>query len=153
MTLATFFTNKTKTVSSQFHLHSHRTPNQLDPLLKLPSSPSVPSLRRKYPNFSSPAILQNMFSRPYPLTPSPSNLSPHSYQHSHTLSTHLSSQASSHCIQAGSGNPTAQKTYIKHFSFRKLQTYLFPSIHCQKHSNELSLTRSHCFFHRTQTGH
>ncbi len=27
-----------------------------------------------------------------------------------------------HCIQAGSGNPTAQKTYIKHFSYRKLQT-------------------------------
>ncbi len=42
------------------HLHSHRTPNQLDPLLKLPSSPSVPSLRRKYPNFSSPAILQHV---------------------------------------------------------------------------------------------
>ncbi len=36
-----------------------------------------------------------------------------------------------HCIQAGSGNPTAQKTYIKPFSFRKLQTCLSPSIHCQ----------------------
>ncbi len=33
-----------------------------------------------------------------------------------------------HSVQAGSGNPTAQKTYIKHFSFRKLQTCLSPSI-------------------------
>ncbi len=49
------------------HLH---TP----PLLKLPSSPSVPSLRRKYPNLSSPASY-NMSSRPYPLAPSPSYLS------------------------------------------------------------------------------
>ncbi len=32
-----------------------------------------------------------------------------------------------HGIQAGSGNPTAQKTYIKHFSYIKLQTYLSPS--------------------------
>ncbi len=48
---------------------------------------------------------------------------------SHTLtSTHTHYQHISphrhlpHCIQAGSGNPTAQKTYIKHFSYRKLQT-------------------------------
>ncbi len=33
-----------------------------------------------------------------------------------------------HSVQAGPGNPTAQKTYIKHFSFRKLQTCLSPSI-------------------------
>ncbi len=43
-----------------FHLNTHRTLNQPHPLLKLPSSPSVPSLRRKYPNFSSPAILQHV---------------------------------------------------------------------------------------------
>ncbi len=36
-----------------------------------------------------------------------------------------------HCIQAGSGNPTAQNTHIKHFSYRKLQTGLSPSIHSQ----------------------
>ncbi len=36
-----------------------------------------------------------------------------------------------HCIQAGSGNPTAQKNYIKHFSYRKLQTCLSPSIHSE----------------------
>ncbi len=57
---ATFFTNKTKTISSQFSPPLTQDPNQLDPLLKLPSSPSVPSLRRKYQNFSSPAILQHV---------------------------------------------------------------------------------------------
>ncbi len=79
MTLHFFLQTKLKQSVVSFHLHSHRTPNQLDPLLKLPSSPSVPSLRRKYPNFSSPAILQ----------------------------------------------------------------------HVELSSNELSSTRSHCFFHRT----
>ncbi len=74
-----FLQTKLKQSVVSFHLHSYRTPNQLDPLLKLPSSPSVPSLRRKYPNFSSPAILQ----------------------------------------------------------------------HVELSSNELSSTRSHCFFHRT----
>ncbi len=57
---ATFLQTKLKQSAVSSHLHSHRTPNQLDPLLKLPSSPSVPSLRRKYPNFSSPAILQHV---------------------------------------------------------------------------------------------
>ncbi len=54
---ATFLQTKLKQSEVSFHLHSHRTSNQRDPLLKLPSSPSVPSLRRKYPSFSSPAIL------------------------------------------------------------------------------------------------
>ncbi len=69
MTLQLFLQTKLKRSVVSFHLHSHRTPNQLDPLLKLPSSPSVPSLRRKYPNFSSPAILQTC-----PLDPIPSHL-------------------------------------------------------------------------------
>ncbi len=72
-----------------------------------------------------------MSSRPYPLTPSPSNLS-HTLTSTHTHYQHISPHRHlPHCIQAGSGNPTAQKTYIKHFSFRKLQTCLSPSIHCQ----------------------
>ncbi len=89
-----------------------------------------------------------MSSRPYPLTPSPSNLS-HTLTSTHTHYQHISPHRHlPHCIQAGSANPTAQKTYIKHFSFRKLQTCLsFHSL--PKHSNELSSTRSHCFFHRT----
>ncbi len=124
ITLQLFLQTKLKQSAVSFHLHSHRTPNQLDPLLKLPSSSSVPSLRRKYPSY-------NMSSRPYPLTPSPSNLS-RTPTSTHTHYQHISPHRHlPHCIQAGSGNPTAQKTYIKHFSFRKLQTYLSPSIHCQ----------------------
>ncbi len=73
----------------------------------------------------------NMSSRPNPLTPSPSNLS-RTPTSTHTHYQHISPHRHlPHCIQAGSGSPTAQKTYIKHFSFRKLQTYLSPSIHCQ----------------------
>ncbi len=75
-------------------LHTHRTSNQPHPLLKLPSSPSVPSPRWKYPNFSSPAILQHVLLTQSPLTFSKQSL-PHSYRHSHTLSTHLSALASS----------------------------------------------------------
>ncbi len=56
---ATFFTDKIRTISSQFS--PPLTQNfQPHPLLNLPSSPSVPSLRQKYPNFSSPAILQHV---------------------------------------------------------------------------------------------
>ncbi len=44
MTLQLFLQTKLKQSVVSFHLHSHRTPNQLDPLLKLPSSPSVSKL-------------------------------------------------------------------------------------------------------------
>ncbi len=81
---ATFFTNKTKTISSQFSPPLIQDPQQDPPLLKLPSSPSVPYLRRKYPNFSSLQPSYNMSSRSYPLTPLT-----HSYQHSHTINTSL----------------------------------------------------------------
>ncbi len=47
-------------------------------------------------------------------------------------------------------NPTAQKTYIKHFYYRKLQTYLSPSIHSKNAQTScLFSIRYHCFFHRT----
>ncbi len=58
---ATFSQTKLEQSVVSFHLHTHRTSSQPHPLLNLPSSPSVPSLRRKYPNFSSPAILQHVF--------------------------------------------------------------------------------------------
>ncbi len=88
MTLQPFLQKKLKQSVVSFHLHSHRTSNQPHPLLKLPSSPSVPSLRRKYPNFSSPAILQHALLTQSPHTFSKQSLL-HSYQHSHTLSTSL----------------------------------------------------------------
>ncbi len=69
-----------------------------------------------------------MSSRPNPLAPSPSNLS-RTLTSTHTHYQHISPHGHlPHCIQAGSGNPTAQKTYIKHFSYRKRQTCLSPSI-------------------------
>ncbi len=56
-----------------------------------------------------------MSSRPYPLAPSPSNLS-HTLTSTHTHHQHISPHRHlPHCIQAGSGNPTAQKNYIKHY--------------------------------------
>ncbi len=86
-----------------------------------------------------------MSSWPNPLSPSPSNLS-HTLTGTHTHYQHISPHWHlPHSVQAGPGNPTAQKTYIKHFSFRKLQTCLSPSIRSEKHSNELSSTRSHVF--------
>ncbi len=109
------------------HLHTHRTSNQPHPLLKLPSSPSVPSPSRKYPNFSSPAILQHVLLTQSPLTFSKQSL-PHSYRHSHTLSTHLSTLASSPQRFKQARVTPLLKNYIKHFCFRKLQTCLSPSI-------------------------
>ncbi len=68
-----------------------------------------------------------MSSRPNPLTPSPSYLS-HTLTSTHTHHQHISPHRHlPHCVQAGSGNPTAQKTYIKPFTYRKLQTCLSPS--------------------------
>ncbi len=50
-----------------------------------------------------------MSSRPYPLTPSPSNLSC-TLTSTHTHYQHISPHRHlPHCIQAGSSNPTAQK--------------------------------------------
>ncbi len=57
-----------------------------------------------------------------------------------------------HCIQAGSGNPTAQKTYIKHFSFRKLQTCLSPSIHSKNAQTSCFQSGIIVSFKEQQTG-
>ncbi len=72
--------------------------------------------------------IYNMSSWPNPLSPSPSNLS-HTLTGTHTPLSNISPHWHlPHSVQAGSCNPTAQKTYIKHFSFRKLQTCLSPSL-------------------------
>ncbi len=124
---ATFFTDKTRTISNQFspphtgpptnHIHcsnSHLlllSPHRGGSIQTSPLQPSY-----------------NMSSWPNPLSPSPSNLS-HTLTGTHTHYQHISPHRHlPHSVQAGSGNPTAQKTYIKHFSFRKLQTCLSPSI-------------------------
>ncbi len=70
----TFFTNKTSSISSQFSAPHMQELKQPHLLLKLPSLPSVLSLRQKYPNVSSPATLQHALLI-QSLTPSPSYLS------------------------------------------------------------------------------
>ncbi len=54
--------------SSSFHLDSHRTSNQLDPLLKLPSSPSVPT------EAEVSKFLHSSYPTTCPLDPIPSQL-------------------------------------------------------------------------------
>ncbi len=115
--------------------------------------PYVPSLRRKYPKFSPFQPSYNMSSRPNPLAPSPSNLS-HTLTSTHTHQQHISPHRHlPHCVQAGSGNPTAQKTYIKHFSYRKIQTYLSPTIHSQNTWMSCLQTGLIVSFTEQQTGH
>ncbi len=128
---ATFFTNKTKTISSQFSPPLTQDPQ---PTYIHCSNSHLLLLSPHWGGSIQASPLQpsyNMSSWSNPLTPSPSNL-PFTLTSTHTHHQHIAPHRYlPHCIQAGSGNPTAQKTYIKHFSFRKLQTCLSPSIHCQ----------------------
>ncbi len=68
----------------------------------------------------------NMPSWSNPLTPSPSYLS-FTLTSTHTHHQHISPHRHlPHCIQAGSGYPTAQKTYIKHLdSYRPVSLLPF----------------------------
>ncbi len=124
-------------------LHTHRTSNQPHPLLKLPSSPSVPSPRWKYPNFSSPAILQHVLLTQSPLTFSKQSL-PHSYRHSHTLSTPLRTGIFPTAFKQARVTPLLKKPTL---NTSLLENYrpvsLLPFV--AKNSNELSSTSSHCF--------
>ncbi len=68
-----------------------------------------------------------MSSRPHPLTPSPSNLS-RTLTSTHTHYQHISPHRHlPHCVQAGSGYPTAQKTYTSHIE-KYRPVYLLPFI-------------------------
>ncbi len=117
MTLPLFSQTKLEQSVVSFHLHTHRTSNQPHPLLKLPSSPSVPYWGASIQT-SPLQPSYNMSSRPNVLAPSSSNLS-HTLTSTHTHYQHISPHRHlPHCVQAGSGNPTAQKTYINHFSYR-----------------------------------
>jgi len=89
---------------------------------------------------------------PIPIAPSPSNLS-HTLTSTHTHYQHISPHRHlPHCIQAGSGNPTAKKSYIKHFSYRKIQTSPSPSIHSQTTRTSFLQPGLIVFFTEQQTG-
>ncbi len=120
---ATFSTDKTRTISSQF---SPPHTQDLQPTTSTAQTPIFSFCPLTEAEVSKPPLQPsyNMSSRPNPLSPSPSNLS-HTLISTHTHYQHISPHRHfPHCVQAGPGNPTAQKTYFKHFSFRKLQTCL-----------------------------
>ncbi len=125
MTLQLFFTDKTKTISSQF---SPPLTQDLQPTRSTAQTP----IFYFCPLTEAEVSKLLLSSHTGPLEPIPSHLlqaisstllpALTHYQH---ISPH---RHLPHCIQAGSGNATSQKTYIKHFSYRKLQTCLSPSI-------------------------
>ncbi len=128
---ATFFTNKTKTISSQFSPPLTQDPKPTRSTAQTPIFSFCPLTEAEVSK-----LLLSSHPTTCPLDPIPSHLlqaiSPALLTSTHTHYQHISPHRHlPHCIQAGSGNPTAQKTYIKHFSFRKLQTCLSPSIHSQ----------------------
>ncbi len=90
---ATFFTDKTKTISSQFSPPLIQDPQPTRSTAQTPIFSFCPLTEAEVSKLllsSHPTIC--------PLDPSPRTFSkqslPHSHQHSHTSSTHLSSQAS-----------------------------------------------------------
>ncbi len=125
MTLQLFFTDKTKTISSQF---SPPLTQDLQPTRSTAQTP----IFYFCPLTEAEVSKLLLSSHTGPLEPIPSHLlqaisstllpALTHYQH---ISPH---RHLPHCIQAGSGNATSQNTYIKHFSYRKLQTCLSPSI-------------------------
>ncbi len=117
---ATFFTNKTKTISSQFSPPLTQDPKPTRSTAQTPIFSFCPLTEAEVSK-----LLLSSHPTTCPLDPIPSHLL---QAISPAL---LPALTLPHCIQAGSSNPTAQKTYIKHFSFRKLQTCLSPSTHCQ----------------------
>ncbi len=120
---ATFLQRKLKQSVVSFHLHSHRTSNQLDPLLKL-----------KLPEVSK--LLLSSHPTTCSLEPIPSHLlqaiSPTRLPAlTHIINTSPLTGIFPTAFKQAQVTPLLKKTYIKHFSFRKLQTCLSPSIHSQ----------------------
>ncbi len=91
---ATFFTNKTKTISSQFSPPLTQDPQPTRSTAQTPIFSFCPLTEAEVSK-----LLLSSHPTTCPLDPIPHTFSklslPHSYQHSHTSSTHLSSQASS----------------------------------------------------------
>ncbi len=116
---ATFFTDKTKTISSQF---SPSLTKDLQPTRSTAQTPIFSFCPLTEAEVSKLLLSSHPTTcplDPIPLAPSPSNLS-HTLTSTHTHYQHISPHRHlPHCIQAGSGYPTAQKTYIKQFSYRK----------------------------------
>jgi len=102
---ATFFTNKTRSISSQFpapHTQDLKPTTYTDKTPLFSFSPLTEAEESR---------LLSSHPTTCPLDSIPSNLLLHSYQHSHT-STHLSLQAPSQLHSSRLGNPTTKKKHI-----------------------------------------
>ncbi len=108
---ATFFTDKTETIVSQFSPPLTQDIQLTRSTAQTPIFSFCPLTEAEVSKLQ-PSPLQpsyNMSSRPNPLAPSPSNLS-HTFNSTHTHYQHISPHRHlPHCIQAGSGNPTLLK--------------------------------------------
>ncbi len=123
---ATFFTDKTKTISSQF---SPSLTQDLQPTRSTAQTPIFSFCPLTEAEVSK--LLLSSHPTTCPLDPIPSHLLQAISPTLLPALTHIINTSLLTGIQAGLGYPTAQKTYIKHFSYRKLQTCLSPSIHSQ----------------------
>ncbi len=138
MTLPLFSQTKLRSISSQFsapHVQELKPTTSIAKTSLFAFCPLTESEVSKLLLSSHPTTCPL---DPIPLTPSPSNLS-YTLTSTHTHHQHISPYRHlPQCTQAGSGNPTPQKTCIKHFTYRSLQTCLSHSIHSQN-------TRASCF--------
>ncbi len=125
---ATFFPDKTRTISSQFSPPHTQDLQPTTSTAKTPIYSFCPLTEAEVSKLLLSSHPTTCRLDPSPHT-SPSNLS-HTLTSTYTHYQHIPPYRHfPHCVQEGSGNPTAQKTYIKHFSYRKLQTCLSSSIH------------------------
>ncbi len=128
---ATFFTDKTKTISSQF---SPPLTQDLQPTRSTAQTPIFSFCPLTEAEVSK--LLLSNHSTTCPLDPIPSHLlqaiSPTLLPAlTHNINTSLLTGIFPTAFKQALVTPLLKKTYIKHFSFRKLQTYLSPSIHSQ----------------------
>ncbi len=127
---ATFFTEETKAISSQF---SPPLTQDLQPTRSTAQTPIF-----SFCPLTEAEVSKLLSSHPTtcPLGPIPSHLlqaiSPTLLPAlTHTINTSLLTGIFPTAFKQARVTPLLKKTYIKHFSFRKLQSCLSPSIHCQ----------------------
>ncbi len=131
MTLLLFFTNKTKTISSQFSPPLTQDPQPTRSTAQTPIFSFCPLTEAEVSK-----LLLSSHPTTCPLDPIPSHLlqaiSPALLPAlTHIINTSLLTGIFPTAFKQARVTPLLNKTYIKHFSFRKLQTCLSPSIHCK----------------------
>ncbi len=149
MTLQLFFTDKTKTISSRF---SHSLTQDPQPTRSTAQTPIFSFCPLTEAEVSK--LLLSSHPTTCPLDPIPSHLlQAISPTLTHIINTSLLTGIFTTAFKQARVTNLLKKTYIKHFSYMKLQTCLSPSIHSQN-------TRTSCLqpglivsFTEQQTGH